>query len=91
MGIDLPSSDGVSLTEPITYCQLVGASMHLANTVRLDIAFAVHYLARFMHYPSIYFWKAGNHILNFLKEIMTLRIRFFRGIRGIIKANSDAN
>lgn len=48
--------------------------MHLANVVRYDMSYAVHYLARFMHKPSSNLWTAGEHILRYLKGTESLGI-----------------
>jgi hypothetical protein len=46
---------GEEITDPAIvsqYRSLVGAVMHISNFTRPDVAFAVSYLARFMHRPT---------------------------------------
>lgn len=50
--LDLYLEDGKELEKTTSYKNLVGALMHLSNTVRPDITFAVKYLVRFMHRPA---------------------------------------
>lgn len=46
--------------------QLIGALIHLSNTVRPDIAFAVNYLSRFIESPVLSHWNAAKLILKYL-------------------------
>ena len=48
------------------YRQLVVSLMYLVNT-RLDICYAVNQLSQAMVKPTKLFWKAGKHILRYLK------------------------
>jgi hypothetical protein len=48
------------------YRELVGSLMHLAVTVRPDIAFAVGALARYMASPSLVHWQAAKGVLRYL-------------------------
>jgi hypothetical protein len=48
------------------YRQLVGLLMYLVNT-RLDICYAVNQLSQVMVKPTKLFWKAGKHVLRYLK------------------------
>lgn len=57
--LNLVSSDSFTLMEATPYSQLVGVLMHLANTVRPDITFAMYSFARLMHSLSNHFRKAG--------------------------------
>ncbi|PXF45962.1 Retrovirus-related Pol polyprotein from transposon TNT 1-94 [Gracilariopsis chorda] len=49
----------------IPFRVLVGSLMHICNTVRPDIAFAVSYLARFMRSYTQAHWKAAKHVLKY--------------------------
>jgi hypothetical protein len=42
------------------YLSLIGALMYLANSTRLDIAFAVNLLARYSAAPTKRHWKGGK-------------------------------
>ena len=72
------------------YRQLIGALIHLSNTVRPDIAFAVNYLSRFMESPEISHWNAAKHILKYLKYTRELGISYKRGSNNLI-GYSDAD
>jgi hypothetical protein len=48
------------------YQQLVGSLMYLVNT-RPDICYAVNQLSQAMVNPTKLFWKAGKHVLRYLK------------------------
>eukprot|EP00253_Pinus_taeda_P017133 PITA_17133 len=48
------------------YQQLVGSLMYLVNT-RPDICYAVNQLSQAMVKPTKRFWKAGKHVLRYLR------------------------
>ena len=48
------------------YRQLVGSLMYLVNT-RPDICYAVNQLSQAMVKPTKLFWKAGKHVLRYLR------------------------
>ena len=48
------------------YQQLVGLLMYLVNT-RPDICYAVNQLSQAMVKPTKLFWKAGKHVLRYLR------------------------
>ena len=54
--------------EAIAYRQLVGLLMYLVNT-RLDIFYALNQLSQVMVKPTKLFWKAGKHVLRYLRGI----------------------
>lgn len=64
--------------------------MHLANTVRPDESFAVHYLARFIHKPTKGLWTGRKHILQDLKGTKSLRIIYRHGNDEELEVLSDA-
>jgi hypothetical protein len=49
------------------YRQLVGLLMYLVN-MRLDICYAVNQLSQAMVKPTKLFWKAGKHVLRYLRS-----------------------
>jgi hypothetical protein len=54
------------VVDAIVYRQLVGSLMYLVNT-RPDIFYAVNQLSQVMVKPTKLFWKAGKHVLIYLK------------------------
>jgi len=48
------------------YRQLVGLLMYLVN-MKLDIFYAVNQLCQAMVKPTKIFWKAGKHVLRYLR------------------------
>jgi hypothetical protein len=48
------------------YRQLVGSLMYLVN-MRLDICYVVIQLSQAMVKPTKLFWKAGKHVLRYLR------------------------
>lgn len=75
-GLDLYSSKDASegeateaqeLIYSLPIQQLIGSVLYLANTTRPDISYAAGYLSRFTHKPSTAVWKAGKHLLRYLK------------------------
>ena len=60
---DATSTEVVDYT---VYRQLVGSLMYLVNT-RPDICYAVNQLSQAMVKPTKLFWKAGKHVLRYLR------------------------
>eukprot|EP00253_Pinus_taeda_P018589 PITA_18589 len=60
---DATSGEEVDAT---VYRQLVGSLMYLVNT-RPDICYAVNQLSQAMVKPTKLFWKAGKHVLRYLR------------------------
>ena len=61
--------EDATLTEVLVatvYRQLVGSLMYLVNT-RSDICYAVNQLSQAMVKPTKLFWKAGKHVLRYLR------------------------
>lgn len=57
------------LSHRTPYRQLIGSLLHLSNTVRPDISFAVGYLSRFVHQPTEELYRAAKHVLRYLREL----------------------
>jgi hypothetical protein len=55
------------------YLQLVGSLMYLVNT-RLDICYAVNQLSQVMVKLTKLFWKAGKHVLRYMKGTYEYRL-----------------
>src|SRR5271168_3313217 len=60
---DATSGDEVDAT---VYRQLVGSLMYLVNT-RPDICYAVNQISQAIVKPTKLFWKAGKHVLRYLR------------------------
>jgi hypothetical protein len=60
---DATSGEVVDAT---VYQQLVGSLMYLVNT-RPNICYAVNHLSQVMVNPTKLFWKAGKHVLRYLR------------------------
>jgi hypothetical protein len=61
---------GEEITDPAVvsqYRSLVGAVMHISNFTRPDVAFAVSYLARFMHRPTASLFARVQDLICYLK------------------------
>jgi hypothetical protein len=54
------------VVDDTVYRQLVGSLMYLVNT-RPDICHAVNQLSQVMVKPTKLFWKAGKHVLRYLR------------------------
>ena len=55
------------LCDPTTYQELTGSLNHLAVFSHPDIAFTVSKLSRFNINPTVMHYKAGQHVLRYLK------------------------
>ena len=60
---DASSTEVVDAT---IYRQLMGSLMYLVNT-QPNICYAVNQLSQAMVKPAKLFWKAGNHVLRYLR------------------------
>jgi hypothetical protein len=54
------------VVDAIIYQQLVGSLMYLVN-MRPNICYAVNQLSQAMVRPTNLFWKAGKHVLGYLR------------------------
>jgi hypothetical protein len=67
--IQCPSTDSEKAQmSSIPYRQLIGALNYLSLTIRADIAFSVHYLARFMDNPAMIHWSHLLNVLAYLRD-----------------------
>ena len=64
--VDTPLPGGWRKEDAIVYRQLVGSLMYLVNT-RPNICYAVNQLSQAMVKPTNLFWKAGKHVLCYLR------------------------
>lgn len=65
-GLDLAADKSEKLTHETPYRQLIGTLLHLASTVRPDIAFALDYLSQSMHKSTKLLWKAVKNISRYM-------------------------
>ena len=79
VGTDMSAGSPALDMSKFPYRQLVGSLMHLAVTVRPDIAFAVGSLARFMSAPTQQHWNVAKGVLRYLIGTPSLGIRFVSG------------
>lgn len=78
-GLELSCENGEEMENSTPYRQLIGARMHLANTVRPGVSFKVYYIARFMHKPNWDLWTAAKHFQRYLKRIKSFGILYLYG------------
>lgn len=76
LGAKLIKSDQNLLPDPTRYMALVGKLIYLAVNTRPDISHAVGILSRFMSCPTKTHWKAGMHVLQYLKGTPTLGLTY---------------
>ncbi len=58
------------------YRSLVGALLYLANTTRLDIAYIVNILCRYVSKPTNVHLKSAIHVLKYLKSTSHYSLKF---------------
>ena len=68
------------LCDPTRYQELTGSLNHLAVFSRPDISFAVSKLAQFNANPTMTHWKAGLHVLRYLKFTRNYCITYKRSL-----------
>lgn len=56
---------------------MVGALMHLENTVRPVIPYATRNLDRFINEPSQELWNGHERVFRYLRETMSLGTKFW--------------
>ena len=72
------------------YRQLVGSLMYLMNT-RPDICYAVNQLSQAMVKPTKLFWKAGKHVLRYLRGTSEYGL-WYKHTKGVkLQGFTDAN
>ena len=59
------------VVDATVYRQLVGSLMYLVN-MRSDICYAVNQLSQAIVKPTKLFWKAGKHVLRYLKGSLSM-------------------
>ena len=72
------------------YRQLVGSLMYLVNT-RLDICYTVNQLSQALVKPTKLFWKAGKHVLRYLRGT-TEYVLWYKRTKGVkLQGFTDAD
>ena len=75
VNVHLHSPDGVPLSDPTPYRQLIGKSNFLVHT-RPDISFTVQHLSQFNQSPTQMHYDAALHVLKYLKGTITQGLFF---------------
>lgn len=73
------------------YKQAIGCLQYLATCTRIDIAFAVSYVARFQADPKPLHWKLVQRIFRYLQGTKNLGLRFSCPSNTHIDAHADAD
>jgi hypothetical protein len=66
-GFKLQKFDG-KIDKNYPYRSMIGSLMHIANSCRPDISYAVGYLSRFSNYFNESHWNAGMKIIRYLRD-----------------------
>lgn len=77
--------------EAENYRALIGDLRYLADSTRMDIAFATARLARHTAKPTTAHWKLTNHILRYLKHTRTHGILYTAQTQEPLKTYCDAD
>jgi hypothetical protein len=86
-----PREEGEEILGPhVPYLSVVGALMYLANSTRLDIAFAVNLLARHSAAPTKRHWVGVKIILRYLNGTRDLGLFYSRNQDPILLGYTDA-
>ena len=65
---DIYSEDKTESAAHMPYPELVGAVLYLSSGSRPDISFAISYLSRFMHSPTMNLWTCAKRLLRDLNH-----------------------
>lgn len=78
MGLALtkPKKDEIGSARNVPHREVVGVLIHLSNTMRPDIAFAVSRLSRYMHEHSLQHWNSVKHLLRYLNGTIDAGISY---------------
>ena len=63
----------------IPYREAIGSLMYAVVGTRLDIAYAISYLARFMANPGHAHWEAVKHVIRYLKGTKDTKLILRKG------------
>ncbi|XP_062094299.1 secreted RxLR effector protein 161-like [Humulus lupulus] len=62
----------------VPYSNAVGSMMYAMINTRLDIAYGIGLVSRFMRKPSPNHWKATKWLLRYLKTSSQLKLKYYR-------------
>jgi len=75
--VNLEKDDGYSKkVDAVQYQSMVGNLLHAARTTRLDIAFAVSTVSKFMLPPTQVHLTAVKQIYRYLKGTLDLKLQY---------------
>lgn len=74
-----------------SYRSAIGSLMHLANYTRPDIAFAVHYLARYQQKPEPIHFVMVKRIFRYLNGTSTCSLKFDKNSSTVLESYVDAS
>lgn len=58
------------------YRSIIGSLLYMANTVRLDISFAISYLSRFLEEPTEYLLKGCLRVMQYVIQTKHFNLKF---------------
>jgi hypothetical protein len=71
------------------YRSIIGSLLYLSNTTRIDIAFCVNLLARFVHKPTSKHLKAAMQVLRYLNGTQDLGLFYTNAVNDLTKAGDN--
>ncbi|KAI5350724.1 hypothetical protein L3X38_003615 [Prunus dulcis] len=86
----LSAHDGDSLSDPETYCSMVGGLQYLTLS-RLDIAYAINQVCQYMHNPKTTHLQAVKRICRYIKGTIEHGLVYHSSPDYILRAFSDAD
>ena len=85
---------GEDKTEPFDdtqYRELIGSIMYVSQGSRPDVTFAVSFLSRFMHCPTVNLWSNAKRILRYLNATQDYGIHYDGGVDGTFEYYCDSD
>jgi hypothetical protein len=77
------------MVDQLRYSQIISSLMYLASAMRLDIAYVVSKLSRFVSNPGSEHWRALERVMRYLVGTMNYGIHYFGD--PVLEGYSDAN
>jgi hypothetical protein len=74
----------------LEYSWIIRSLLHIINYTRLDIAYSVSKLSRFISNPSMNYWKAIKRVLKYLMYNLDYGLHY-TDYSAILKRYSDSN
>ncbi|KAL3564814.1 hypothetical protein D5086_032860 [Populus alba] len=88
--VTLTATDTATFDDPTLYISIVGG-LHYLSFTRLDIAFVVHRVSKFMHQPKQSHWLCVKRILRYLKHTISYCLLLSCNNSFTFQAFSDAD